>query len=35
MICASTINRPFDSIGGVCLQNKLCLCFRYPSRFGS
>jgi hypothetical protein len=35
MISASTINQPFGSTRGVCIQNKLGLVFRYPIRVGS
>jgi hypothetical protein len=35
MICASTIKHPTCTTGGVSLQNKLGLCFRYPSLIGS
>jgi hypothetical protein len=30
MICSSAIYHPTHSTGGVCLQNKLSLAFRYP-----
>jgi hypothetical protein len=35
MICASTIKHPTCITGGVSLQNKLGLCFMYPSLVGS
>jgi hypothetical protein len=35
VICASTIEPPTCTTGGVRLQNKLGFCFRYPSFVGS
>jgi hypothetical protein len=35
MICASTIEHPTCTTGGVSIQNKLGFCFWYPSLVGS